>query len=72
MRKRDEACPKCGDTACYAHCQENKRGGYRHEHDGDMLVSKDGGRLYLDTNCKHCGQSGSVPFVFDDDSVIWG
>jgi hypothetical protein len=54
---------------CYRHCQESEDG--IHEPDTCTFhLEHDGDGVYLDVNCKHCGQSGCVG-KFDAKEVTW-
>jgi hypothetical protein len=54
---------------CYTHCQESEDG--KHEADpGTFHLERDRNKVYLDVNCRNCGQSGCVG-KFDAEEVLW-
>ncbi len=63
-------CKQCDATGtCYKHCRGTENG--QHEPDlSTFHLERDGDAVYLDVNCKHCGQSGYVG-RFKAEDVDW-
>lgn len=55
----------------YAVCEES--GDKKHSPDPHSVkASYDGGAVYVDVNCKHCGQSGCIGMKeFTEDDIVW-
>lgn len=60
---------KLRSKKCYTHCQESEDG--QHKTDINTFhLERDGKGIYLDVNCKFCGQSGCVD-KFNAEEIVW-